>query len=194
MSLSPLQSSILDRKKRLFTVSEYERMAESGVLGPDDRTELIQGEIITVTPMGTRHLAVVMQLMELLAAYKHNGWFAACQLPLTLGSRNEPEPDVLLLKGSPKDYFNRRPCASDVLLVIEVSDTSSRFDREAKVPLYARFGVPEVWLVDLGKKHIEVYTQPTRTNYRNVREISTGTLSPEIMRQVKLGVKDIFGL
>ncbi len=146
-------------------------MIEAGVLRPEDRVELIEGEILPMVPMGSAHAACIRKLNNCLSAQIQGEAILSIQCPLRLGERSEPEPDVLLLAPREDFYESAHPTASDVLLLIEVGDTSIAFDREIKIPLYARHGVPEVWLIDLSARRIEVYRSPGKSGYRRRRII-----------------------
>lgn len=132
------------------TVHDYHRMAEFGVLDADARVELIEGEIIDMAPMGTRHRAAVMQLGRRLERAVGDAAHVSVRLPLRLSEDSEPEPDLALLKPRDDAYAAAMPTGADTLLVVEVADTTLAYDVRVKVPLYARHGVAEVWVLDLG--------------------------------------------
>lgn len=157
-------------ERRRFTAEEYHRMGEVGILHEDDRVELIEGEIVEMTPIGPRHLSCVIALNRLLvSAVGEENAMVSPQNPVRLGERLEPQPDISLLKAKEEGYFERLPGPEDVLVAIEVADTSLSYDRNVKLPLYARAGIPEVWVVDLGGSRLEVYTQPAGGRYESVR-------------------------
>ncbi|HYO49119.1 MAG TPA: Uma2 family endonuclease [Chloroflexia bacterium] len=149
----------LQPTRHLITVDEYYRMAEAGILSEDDRVELIEGEIIDMAAIGIKHALCVDRLSKLLNRLLPEEILVRVQNPIYLNQRSEPQPDLALLK--PQDYSRRKhhPGPDDVFLVIEVSDTTLTFDRKVKVPLYARAGIPELWIVNLQEDNIEVYTQ-----------------------------------
>ena len=142
-------------KKRRFGVGEYHRMAEAGIFGEDDRLELADGEIVEMTPIGWRHVRAVTLLTQLLAGTLP-GYYLSVQNPVVFGERDERQPDLALVRAEALE--GSLPAASDVALVVEVAETSLSYDREVKVPLYARFGVPEAWVVDLASGTIVVYS------------------------------------
>ena len=146
-----------------FTAREYHAMGRAGVLRPGVRTELVNGRILTMSPIGFRHALVVERLTDLFYdLYRHHGRVRV-QSPIALGPRSEPEPDVMLLRaGTPP---SRLPRPSDVLLVVEVSDATLAFDRDVKVPLYARAAVPEVWVVDVAGRTVEAWRAPVAGAY-----------------------------
>jgi ubiquitin-like protein Pup len=142
--------------KRLLAVEEFYRMCEAGIFKPEERLELIDGEIITMAPIGQRHHACVMLLTMTLAPRLEGRALVSVQGPLALGPDQLRYPDLVLLRRQADVYRTAGPTATDAFLVIEVADTSVDYDRDVKVPLYAQAGIPEVWLVDLTTNHLEV--------------------------------------
>ncbi len=143
--------------RRLFTVEEYHRMGEVGILKPHDRVELIRGEIVEMSPIGRRHAAFVDNLTELLVTRLAGRAIVSVQNPVVVTADSEPQPDLKLLRRRPVPYKDAEATAADVLLVIEVAETSLRYDRTVKLALYAETGVSEYWVVDAGAEAIEVY-------------------------------------
>jgi Uma2 family endonuclease len=177
-----------------FTVDEYHRMGEAGVLHEDDRVELLDGQIVQMTPIGIRHAACVNRLNALIIGLAGTQATVSIQNPLILGEHEEPQPDVAVLRYRADGYQTGHPRALDTLLVVEVADTSLAYDRDVKVPRYARAGVPEVWLVDLAADRIEVYRQPAAERYADVRAASRGEmLSPLHFPTVTLATDEILG-
>lgn len=158
--------------KRLFTVDEFHRMAEARVFGEDDRLELIAGEIVEMTPIGSRHAACVDRLARQLQQQTGATTIVRVQSPIVLGADSEPQPDISVLRYRSDFYRDRHPGPGDVLLVIEVADTSIIIDRGTKLPLYARAGIAEVWIVDLTAAAVEVYRQPGPEGYRETERVS----------------------
>jgi len=148
-----------------FSVKEYYRMAETGILRPDARVELLNGKLIDMSPIGPFHGGLVKRLSRLFTLKANGRWIVSTQDPVRLDDHSEPEPDVALLKPSPNDYTNRHPLPEEVLLLIEVSDTTLEYDREEKLPAYGRAGMAEVWIIDLNSPAIEVYRDPHFTGY-----------------------------
>ena len=180
--------------RRRFTVDDYYRMAKAGILTDDDRVELIEGEIIQMSPIGSRHAGRVKTLNRLFAARFADVALVSVQDPLHLDDYSEPEPDVALLRPSSDNYTSAHPTAGDVFLVVEVADTSISFDRRTKVPLYARNNIPECWLVDLNRNLIVVYRDPTPRGYRTTRTVRPGQqLAPLAFPDRPLPVADILG-
>lgn len=179
-------------RKHRFTVEDYHRMTEVGILGEDDRVELIDGEIVRTSPVKSPHAAHVNRLNSLFAPRAREAFVIAIQNPVQLDDYSEPRPDVAVLRYRSDSYVERHPLPSDVLLVIEVSDSSLEHDREVKVPLYARSGIPEVWLVNLPERVIEVYRRATDQSYQSVERIGPGgTLSPLELSGVTLAASDV---
>src|SRR6266498_3300178 len=157
-----------------FTVDDYHRLAELGILGEDDRVELLDGQIVEMTPIGPDHAGCVDALNRLLSRLVGDTGIVRVQNPLVLSSEWEPQPDLVVLRPRADGYRKAHPGPEDVLLVIEVADTSLESDREVKLPRYAVAGIPEVWLVALANDRIEVYRQPAPDGYREVRTLSRG--------------------
>ncbi len=158
--------------KRRFSVGEFHQMAEAGILGEGDRVELLAGEVVEMTPIGSRHAACVRRLIARLSAAVGQRAIVDVQNPLWLDEHSEPQPDLTLLQPRPDYYQGSHPGPGDVLLVIEVADTSGEYDRGVKVPLYARAGIPEVWVVDLGSGVVDVYRQPAVEGYQEHRRLA----------------------
>lgn len=152
-------------KRHQITVDDYHRMGEIGLIGPDERVELIEGEIIDMAPIGSDHAGIVNRLTRLLAKAVQENGILSVQNPVRLSNRTEPEPDFAVLKPRDDFYSKQLPNASDTLLIVEVSNTSERYDREIKLPLYAAHGVPEVWLISIEQKTLSIFRIPTGDRY-----------------------------
>ncbi len=184
----------LDVVRRLFTVDEYDRLIEAGFFGPEERLELVDGEIITMSPIGTRHASCVLRISDQLAQRLRARALLSVQCPLVLGERQEFVPDVALLYRRDDYYASRRPRPGDTLLVIEVADTTLRFDRSVRVPRYAAAGVVEVWLVDLQRDLILTYDTPRADGYASSRTARRGGhLNPISFPDVSLAVDELLG-
>ncbi len=181
--------------RRKFTVEEYHRLAEAGILGEDDRVELIEGEIVEMSPIGPRHAGAVNRIRYYLTPIEASGRaLINVQNPIRLGDFGEPEPDIALLRPQPDFYATGHPGPEDVLLVVEVAETSAGYDRQVKVPLYARWGIPEAWLVDLEQDRMEVYRGPSPDGYREVQVVARGEqIAPAAFPEAKLRVDDLLG-
>lgn len=181
--------------RRLFTVHEYYQMAQAGILNEDDRVELIEGEIIEMAAIGSRHAACVDRLTQLFVVHVAGQAIVRIQNPIHLSERSEPQPDLALLRPRLDFYAAGHPGPQDVLLVVEVADTSIGFDREIKIPLYASAGIPEAWLVNLPEDRIDMYRRPTSTGYQEVQRLEGGMrLSPLAFSALVLPVDDILGV
>jgi Uma2 family endonuclease len=160
----------LTLRRRRFTLDEYHRMGEAGILGEDDRVELIEGEIIEMSPIGSRHAGTVARIQHLFSTRLGDRAVVWSQNPLLLARhQSEPQPDVVLLAPRADFYTGRLPGPPDVRLLVEVADASLLYDRRMKLPLYARAGVVEAWLADLEAGRIEIHHGPTGGRYRRVR-------------------------
>lgn len=157
-----------------FTVDDYYRLAQAGILGEDDRVELIEGEIVMMTPIGSRHAACVSRTTRLLVGILGDRAIARVQLPVRLDDHSEPEPDVCLARPRGDEYATGHPGPADLLLLIEVSDSSLAYDRGVKLPLYGRSGVPAVWILDLGRSLVEAYSGPSLDGYLERRTLRAG--------------------
>ncbi|MEH2299918.1 MAG: Uma2 family endonuclease [Nostoc sp.] len=180
--------------RRKFTVEQYHKMVESGILKEDDRVELIRGEIIEMSPIGTKHAACVNRLVNLLVQLLGKRVILAAQNPVVLNNNSEPQPDVALLKSRDDFYATAHPQPQDIFLLIEVADSTVVYEREEKIPLYAKANIIEVWLVDINEQIVEVYQQPTAVRYQLMQKFTSGqTLSIQTFPDVSISVNEIFG-
>jgi Uma2 family endonuclease len=186
---------ILERQaptRHRLDVGAYYKMAEAGILAPNDRVELIDGEIFDMVPIGSAHTGKTNRLNWLFARAAADGHvLVSVQSPLRLDVHNEPEPDLLLLKPRADHYQSRHPNAADVLLLVEVSETSLAYDRGTKLALYARFGVPEVWIVDLIGAAVEVYREPAGDAYALKERLTSGSLAPVLVAGVMIDAGEL---
>lgn len=181
-------------EKWIFSVDEYHRMSEAGILSEDARVELIDGEIIKMSPIGSRHVGCVNRLNTLLNRRVGQAAIVSVQNPIHIAEYSEPEPDIALLKPRADFYSQSLATADDVLLIIEVADTSVEYDRDVKLPLYARAGIPETWLANLQQDRVEAYSQPINGVYQKVRHVTRGeSLSPENFPNLVLSADEILG-
>ena len=150
---------ILATAKR-FTIDEYHRLVELGFLTENDKVELINGEIIQIAAKGTRHTTCCRNLLEELVLLVVGKAKLQCQDPITLPSNSEPEPDFAIVRKNPDNYLSSHPNQSDVLLVIEIADSSLKYDQEVKLPLYAEAGISDYWIFNLVENHLEAYSEP----------------------------------
>jgi Uma2 family endonuclease len=157
-----------------FNVKEYYRMAETGVLRPDARVELLNGRIIDMSPIGPFHGSITKHLIQLFTTAAKGRWITQVQDPVRLDEYSEPEPDVALLKPVADFYRKRHPQPEDVFLHVEVSDTTLMADREDKLPAYGHAGISEVWIINLADLTIEVYREPHFTGYGSKTVLRAG--------------------
>ena len=173
-----------------FTVEEFYRMLDAGIFTEDDRVELVEGDVVTMMPIGARHAYCVDQLTTLFVAQSGGRYVVRVQGPLRVGPTSEVLPDLMLLQPPPERYREAHPTPEDVLLVVEVAETSLAYDREVKVPLYARHGIPEYWLINLQDNVVEVYRKPSQYGYKEVHYLrSEDTLHPQAVSDVQIPVK-----
>ncbi len=178
--------------RRLFTVEEYHQMTRAGILTEDDRVELIEGEVVEMAPSGSRHAACINRLTQLFSEQLTRRAILSIQNPVQLGEHSEPQPDVTLLRPRQDFYASAHPTPQDILLLIEVADSSLEYDREIKVPLYARAEIPEVWLVDLLEEQIILYRQPSPQGYQIIQQIGrTAYLAPEAFPDLEILAHDL---
>ena len=176
-----------------FSVGEYHKLGEIGILGEDDRIELLDGELAIMSPIGSPHFATLNRLNDLFTARLRNRCTVSPQNPIGLGEYSEPQPDIALLKSRPDFYRAGLPGPDDVFLLVEVADSSLYYDR-AKLKLYARAGIREVWIVNLSRREVEIYRQPQGESYAAESRVGNGgSVTPEAFADCPLEVKDILG-
>jgi Uma2 family endonuclease len=179
---------------RRFSVDEYHQMAAAGILTEDDPVELIEGAIVEMPPMGSRHAACVSRLDRLLNALVGDQAIVRAQLPVRIDAHSEPEPDLALAGARVDFYGSAHPLPGDVLLVIEVAESTVGYDRTMKAPLYARAGIAEYWLIDLHGERVDVHRDPAEGSYRTVRVFRRGErLTIEALPSVAIQVDAILG-
>jgi Uma2 family endonuclease len=167
-------------------------MAETGLLSPDARVELLDGQILDMSPIGPFHGSVTNYLITFFTDAARRRWITTAQNPVRLGDNSEPQPDLTLLKPSADYYRYRHPQPEDVFLLVEISDTSLEKDQEKKVPAYARAGIAEVWIVNLNEQTIEVYRQPHFAGYGSKVVLNAGDkASPQLFLDVSLDVAEL---
>lgn len=178
--------------KRRFSVKEYYRMAEAGILSPRDRVELIDGEIVQMAAMGSYHAGCVNTLNRLFMEMLGRRVVVSVQNPVRLSDRSEPEPDIALLKPRADFYTESHPRPDDVMLIVEVSHSTVEYDRDVKTPLYAEAGIPELWLVNLDEDFIDGLSDPDGAGYRTLRRYVRGErIAPALLPDAALEVGQI---
>jgi Uma2 family endonuclease len=177
--------------KRLLTVADYHRMGEAGILGEDDRVELIEGELYQMATIGSRHASQIDHLTELLVR-PGSGVVVRVQNPITLGDYSEPEPDLALVRSRADRYRDSHPGITELLLVVEVADATIAADRNWKIPIYAKHGVPEVWLFDVNRRTLEIFREPDPEGYRQVfRPAMTERVAPLALPNLSFEVAEL---
>lgn len=178
--------------RRLFTVAEYYAMLDAGILHEDDRLELIEGEIVEMSPINFAHAGLVTHLIAFLGDRLGKQAALSPQNPLDLGN-SQPQPDIVVLKPPAQRYLKTHPKPEDVLWVIEVSDSTLSYDRTVKVPLYARHSIPEVWIINVTEQCIEQFSDPARKGYRHHRQWWVGDEFQAGALGVRFQVHEILG-
>jgi len=180
--------------RRSFTVDDYYRMAEAGILSENDRVELLEGEVVEMSPIGSHHAACVDRLNWLLNQARDLDLIVRVQNPIRLSEYSEPQPDVTLLRPRDDFYAEAHPKPADVLMVIEVADTSLEIDRKVKLPLYAEAGIPEAVIIVLPEQIIELHAKPGAGQYQVVKTLRRGDyLESESIPNLRLSVDAILG-
>ncbi|NOG72564.1 Uma2 family endonuclease [Roseicella sp. DB1501] len=181
-------------RRHKLDIRGYYRMAEAGILTRDDRVELIEGEIVDMVPIGSPHSAAVNGLIAVLASAVQGRATVTAQSPLRLSDASEPRPDFMLLKPRADVYRSAHPTPADVLLLVEVAQSSLAYDRQVKLPLYARHKVPEVWIVNLGEDVVEVYREPKDEAYLATTLAARGDmLEPAALPGLRIAVTEVIG-
>lgn len=177
--------------RRRFTLDEYHRMAESGILSEDDRVELVYGEIVEMSPINVPHALCVNLLNKLFSRQVPDDFMVSVQNPIYIDDANEPQPDLAILK--PGGYMEKlqHPSAEDIVLLVEVADSTVQTDRRDKMPLYARAGISEAWIVNIPQKVVEIYRDPQNGKYRSVQRAGRGqSIAPNAIADVVVRVED----
>ena len=189
---APVQAPVVPRETRKFTVEEYFRMVEAGILQEDERVELIEGEILLMPPIGPRHIGGVARYARIFIIQAVNRFSVLTQSTVRLGEHLAPEPDVVLLKFREDDYFFAHATPEDILLAVEVADSSLNYDREVKAHIYGRAGIPETWVLNLPEDCIERFTEPGPDGYAQHDILRRGDqVSPAALPDLELAVDDL---
>lgn len=184
-------SATLTRKQ--FTVDEYTRMRETGILTEDDRVELLDGEIYEMSPVGPLHVALVNKLNKLLGKQVGERGIISIQNPIRISVYGEPQPDIAILQPRADFYTEALATPDDILLLIEVADTTLEYDREHKLPLYAQAHIREVWIIDVHSQMIEQYTQPSQGIYTQVTRVLPGnTITASTLADIRFTTDVLF--
>jgi Uma2 family endonuclease len=184
-------AAVQEPQRYRFAVWDYERMGTFGILGEDDRVELIDGEIIQRSPIGVKHARCINRLTRRLVRALGEQAIVSIQNPIVLSDHDEPQPDVAVLRPSAEEHMSN-PRPSDVFLVIEVSDSTLAYDRGVKLPLYARAGILEAWIADVDHDIISQYSIPSNGEYQVVATYQRGdAISSHVLPELSLQVNDI---
>jgi Uma2 family endonuclease len=179
--------------RRPFTVADYARMRETGILSEDDRVELIDGEVRVMSPIGPIHAAIVKRLNTILNRLLPDTVILSIQDPIQLHDYSQPQPDLAILQYRDDFYAQAHPVADDVLLVIEVSDTTVEYDRDEKLPRYAHAGIAEAWLIDVNNFTVEQYVQPRNGKYLVKKIVERGdTIMTQSITALQIDIDRIF--
>ena len=192
MSVQKAVSVQLNRRR--FTVAEYERMGQIGIFSEDDRVELVCGEIIAMPPIGERHAACVDFLTQLITLRLRRSAIVRVQSSVRLDEHSQPQPDITILKRRDDFYRHAHPGPEDILLIVEVADTTLEYDMKVKVPLYARAGIPETWLVNLRGGRIKAYADPAKGSYQMITSYARGEeVQSRSLAALRVSVAEVLG-
>lgn len=180
-------------RRRKFTVADYQRMGEIGLFDPDDRVELIDGDIYEMGNIGPRHAGLVNFLNEQLVRAAAGRFVLAPQNPVEISRFSEPQPDLALSLPRADFYRTAHPRASEVVLVIEVADSTVRWDRQVKMPMYGRQGIQEAWLIEIPRRVVTVYREPSDQGYRSSTDLTQGALCPLCLPELQIDIEELFG-
>jgi Uma2 family endonuclease len=187
-------SAVFTPTRARISTERYQKMVGAGVLTKDDRLELIEGDMLNMAPIGVKHSAITTRLNELFILAVSRSATVVVGGPVNLGEFSEPQPDLMLLKRRADFYSGKIPEAEDVLLLIEVSDSSLAFDQSVKLNLYARYGVAEYWVVDVEGRRLVTYREPTAKGYVQKLEFAgPESVTPQAFPGIKIAVGEIFG-
>lgn len=184
---------MIDTQIRPLTIADYHQMIETGIIHEGERVELISGQIFNMAAKGTRHTVCTTKLMsELLLALGRKA-IIRCQEPILISDRSEPEPDIVIARLREDSYVNSHPAPVDIILAIEVADSTLNFDRNTKLPLYAEAGISEYWIVNLADNRLEIYTQSEGSIYTNIQIIlPSRTANLPHFREIAIDLASIF--
>ena len=192
MSTPLIERELMNVPRHRWTVGEFHRMAEVGLLNEDSRVELIDGEIIEMAPIGSFHGGNVNRLTRLFSKVIGDKAIISVQNPVVLGGYAEPQPDLSILRWRGDDYEQSNPHSEDVLLLVEVSDSTLHYDRDVKIPLYARNGIPEVWLLDIQNRQLDIYREPINGQYQQRDCRRTGQIAPILCPDAIIDLAELF--
>ena len=187
-----VSSDMVEPATHRFSVDEFYRMGETGIIGPEARVELLDGEIIDMAPIGPFHGSTVKKLNHLFSGPAKGRWIVAVQDPVRLSPESEPQPDLMLVRPAADFYADRHPQPEDVFLLVEVAETTVRYDGDRKIPAYGKAGIREVWLINLPEKVVEVFREPHFTGYGSVQKFdSREKISPQAFPDLRIDVSTL---
>ncbi len=189
-----LQDKVRLQNIHLWSVEDYHQMIENGLLSDADRVELLEGIVSHMSPKGVSHVIIGRWIAEQFREQLGDGFYLLTQDPITLTEQgSEPEPDITIARGSMFDYTEHHPYPEDILLVIEVADSSLEVDKKIKMPIYAKAGIQDYWVVDVRAKEITIYRQPVEGSYQKVRAVTgRDRISPLAFPEITFQVQDLF--
>lgn len=180
--------------RRMWTADEYHHMAEVGILHEDDRVELIDGEIVAMSPIGSRQATCVNRIVSVLQQRVGIEFIMSVQNSICLNDASEPQPDVAVLRSRADYYADPLPMPSDVLLLMEVADTSLNYDQHVKLPRYAEAGIAALWIVDVARSMLTRYTDPRQSFYANQQHAQRGdALQASVLPDLLIPMDEICG-
>jgi Uma2 family endonuclease len=180
--------------RRRFTADDYQRMGQAGILRREDRVELIDGEVVATTPIGPRHCASAERATRAFVTKAGDAAIVRVQGSVRLDLYSEREPDLVLLRPRSDFYASRHPGPADILLIVEIADSSIDYDREVKSRVYARSGVQEYWLADLNENLVFCYSSPRNEAYESVRQYGRGqAVAPHLLPRCVISAADLLG-
>jgi Uma2 family endonuclease len=183
---------VVEITRRRFTADDYQRMGRAGILSRADRVELIDGEIVAMAPIGPRHCAAVDRANRTMVMLVGDRAIVRVQGSVRLDVFHEPEPDLVLLRPRKDFYASAHPGPSDILLIVEIAESSLEYDRRVKAPMYARLGVPEYWLADLVAEDLSCYSRPEGGAYQDVQQYHRGQIAaPRLLPDCSIAVDDL---
>ena len=184
---------MVNTQLRPLSIVEYYQMMERGIIREGERVELILGQIFTMAAKGTRHTVSTTRLLSELLGLVEKRAIIRCQDPITLPNNSEPEPDIVVARLRSDDYINSHPAPADIILVIEVADSTIKFDRDIKAPLYAAAGISEYWIVNLIDNRLEIYRQPADSIYTSIQILTPPqSISLPEFPEILLNISDFF--
>jgi len=181
----------LQTKRRAISVEEYHRMGEASIFSIGERIELIEGELFKMSPIGTKRANCLDYLNEIFLLNINKRALVRIQNPIIVSDYSEPEPDIVIAKRL--NYRENHPTSKEIMLLIEVADSSYEFDRYTKLPIYAKTNVPEVWIININDNFVETFQEPQKDNYRKIKKISKRKISSVSFPDIVLELSSIFG-